>query len=43
MIAQKIIVPLVNPQLVLARRADIEGVQYSACCNLELGRVSRSG
>lgn len=43
MIDQKIVLPMVNPQLVLARRADIDGVHYSACCNLELGRVSRSG
>jgi peptide/nickel transport system substrate-binding protein len=33
---------MVNPNLVLARRADISGVHYSACCNLELARVSRS-
>jgi peptide/nickel transport system substrate-binding protein len=43
MIAQKIILPMVNPQLALARRADIDGVHYSACCNIELGRVSRTG
>ncbi|MGI9596878.1 MAG: ABC transporter substrate-binding protein [Acidimicrobiales bacterium] len=42
MIDQKIVLPMVNPQLVLARRADIEGVHYSACCNLELARVARS-
>ncbi len=43
MIDQKIVLPMVNPQLVLARRAEIDGVHYSACCNLELGRISRSG
>ena len=43
MIDQKIVLPMVNPQLVLARRAEIDGVHYSACCNLELGRLSRSG
>ena len=43
MIEHKIVLPMVNPQLVLARRADINGVHYSACCNLELARVSRSG
>jgi peptide/nickel transport system substrate-binding protein len=43
MIADRVVIPLVNPNLVLARRADIEGVHYSACCNLELGRVSRTG
>jgi peptide/nickel transport system substrate-binding protein len=43
MIDHKIILPMVNPQLVLARRADIDGVHYSGCCNLELGRLSRTG
>ncbi len=43
MIDQKIILPMVNPNLVLARRTEISGVHYSACCNLELGRLSRSG
>jgi peptide/nickel transport system substrate-binding protein len=43
MIDQKIVLPMVNPNLVLARRSDINGVHYSACCNLELGRLSRSG
>ncbi len=43
MIADRVVIPLVNPNLVLARRADIDGVHYSACCNLELGRVSRTG
>jgi peptide/nickel transport system substrate-binding protein len=43
MIEQTIVLPMVNPNLVLARRADIAGVHYSACCNLELGRVSRTG
>lgn len=42
MIEQKIVLPMVNPNLVLARRADIAGAHYSACCNLELGRISRS-
>jgi len=42
MIEQKIVLPMVNPNLVLARRADIVGVHYSACCNLELGLVSRT-
>jgi peptide/nickel transport system substrate-binding protein len=34
-----IILPMVNPQLVLAHASDIEGMHYSACCNLELGKL----
>lgn len=34
-----IIVPLVNPQLVLAYASDVTDMHYSACCNLELGRL----
>ena len=37
MIDDLIILPLVNPGLVLAHASDITGVRYSACCNLELG------
>ncbi len=37
MIDDRIILPLVNPGLVLASASDITGVRYSACCNLELG------
>lgn len=39
MIDDTIIVPLVNPQLVLAYASDVTGMHYSACCNLELGRL----
>lgn len=31
-----VILPLVNPQLVLATQADITGMHYSGCCNLDL-------
>ena len=37
MINDLVILPLVNPGLVLAHASDITGVRYSACCNLELG------
>jgi peptide/nickel transport system substrate-binding protein len=37
MINDLIILPLVNPGLVLAHASDITGVRYSVCCNLELG------
>ncbi len=39
MIDDGIIIPLVNPDLVLAYASDLTGVRYSACCNLELGGV----
>ena len=35
-----VIFPMVNPQLVLAYASDIEGMHYSACCNLELGKLT---
>src|SRR5262249_40674198 len=36
MINDEIIIPIVNPDLFLASRADIKGMHYSACCNLDL-------
>ncbi len=41
MIKDRIIFPLASPKLVLAYRSDIEGVRYSACCNLPLEELSR--
>jgi peptide/nickel transport system substrate-binding protein len=41
MINDKIIIPLVSPDLVLASRKDVKGVRYSACCNLALDQLSR--
>lgn len=35
-----IFVPLVNPQLVLASQADVQGMHYSGCCNLDLSLLS---
>ena len=35
-----VILPMVNPQLVIANASDIEGMHYSACCNLELGKLT---
>lgn len=37
MINDAVIVPIVNPQVVLAYAADITNMHYSACCNLDLG------
>jgi peptide/nickel transport system substrate-binding protein len=41
MIADNVIIPVVSPNLVLAYRSDIDGVRYSACCNLPLAEISR--
>jgi len=41
MINDRIIVPVVSPNLVLAYRNDVEGVRYSACCNLPLAELKR--
>lgn len=35
-----VILPLVNPQLVLATAADVQGMHYSGCCNLDLSLLS---
>ena len=43
MIDDAIIVPIVNPQLVLAAASDITGMHYSACCNLDLGLLGLAG
>ena len=40
MIDDRIIMPLVSPDLVLAYRKGIGGVRYSACCNLPLDEIS---
>jgi len=39
MIDDKIILPIVSPNLVLAHRKEIDGVRYSACCNLPLAEI----
>ena len=40
MIDDAVIFPIVNPQLVLAYAADITGMHYSACCNLDLALLN---
>jgi peptide/nickel transport system substrate-binding protein len=40
MIKEDYIIPLVNPNLILAYRSGITGMHYSACCNLELFRLA---
>lgn len=41
MISEQYIFPIVNPDLFLAYRSDIAGMHYSACCNLDLAKLSR--
>lgn len=40
MIKDRVILPLVSPNLILAYRSDVKGVRYSACCNLPLAELS---
>ena len=42
MIADNVIIPVVNPDLFLASRSDITGMAYSACCNLDLSKLGRA-
>jgi len=40
MINNKIIFPMVSPDLILAYGPNVKGVRYSACCNLPLAEIS---
>ena len=42
MIEDRVIIPLVNPKLVLAYRQGIEGVRYAVCCNLPLEELRKN-
>ncbi|MDY0883638.1 ABC transporter substrate-binding protein [Dongia soli] len=41
MIDDRIIIPVVSPDLVLAHGKNITGVRYSACCNLMMDEIGR--
>lgn len=41
MIGDRIIIPLINPKLVLAYREGVEGVRYAVCCNLPIEELSK--
>lgn len=41
MIDDKVIMPVVSPNLVLAHGNAISGVRYSACCNLPIDEIAR--
>lgn len=40
MINDRVILPIVSPNLILAYRSNVKGVRYSACCNLPLAELS---
>ncbi len=42
MIKDKIIIPVVSPDMIMAHGKAIKGVRYSACCNLPLDEISRN-
>ena len=42
MLDQNIIIPLMSPDLVLAYQSNVEGVTYSACCNLVVDQIHRT-
>jgi peptide/nickel transport system substrate-binding protein len=41
MINDRVIIPLVSPNVVLAHAKSVKGVRYSACCNLPLDEITR--
>ncbi|MEM8853192.1 MAG: ABC transporter substrate-binding protein [Pseudomonadota bacterium] len=41
MIKDRVIIPLINPKLVLAYRDGVDGVRYAVCCNLPLEELSK--
>jgi peptide/nickel transport system substrate-binding protein len=43
MLDQNMVIPLLNPDLVLAYQSNIDGVTYSACCNIVLSNIHRTG
>jgi peptide/nickel transport system substrate-binding protein len=43
MMADNAVIPLFSPDLVLAYRTEVQGVFYSACCNIYLDQLSRGG
>ena len=40
MAKDRIIMPMVSPDLILAYGPKVQGVRYSACCNLPLAEIS---
>jgi len=42
MVKDMVVIPLLSPDLMLTYRSDVQGVRYSACCNLVLDQISRT-
>jgi peptide/nickel transport system substrate-binding protein len=42
MIKDNVVIPLFSPDLMLTYRSNVEGVTYSACCNLVVDQISRT-
>jgi peptide/nickel transport system substrate-binding protein len=42
MINDNVIIPLFSPDLLLTYRSNVQGVTYSACCNLVVDHISRT-
>jgi peptide/nickel transport system substrate-binding protein len=42
MLDQNMVIPLLSPDLVLAYQSNIDGVTYSACCNLVVDQIHRT-
>ena len=42
MIADAYLIPLANPNLILAYRSNLQGMHYSGCCNVELVELYRT-
>lgn len=40
MAKDRIIIPMVSPDLIIAHSPNVKGVRYSACCNLPLAEIS---
>jgi peptide/nickel transport system substrate-binding protein len=43
MLNDNVVIPLLSPDLMLTYRSDVQGVTYSACCNLVVDHISRTG
>jgi len=42
MVNDMVVIPLLSPDLMLTYRSNVQGVRYSACCNLVLDQISRT-
>ena len=42
MLKDNVVIPLFSPDLLLTYRSNVQGVTYSACCNLVVDHISRT-